>query len=493
MTKESAYETVIGLEVHVELLTKSKLFCSCLTSFGERENANTCPVCMGLPGAYPVINQKAVAQAVRCAYLLHCKVSPILSFDRKNYLYPDQPRGYQISQFYSPLGKDGFLSYYIKEKEQVCTITQMHLEDDAGKLQYKKMEGKNVLSVNYNRAGIPLVEIVTAPCFSCAQEAVAFVEMLQRALRRAKISDCKMEEGSLRVDVNLSVRKVGETTLRTRCEIKNLSSFHSIRRAIALERVRQLTLYEAGKTLSQQTIRYDEDRDQLFPMRQKENANDYRYFPDPDLLPVRLPSHWLAQQKESLSESPIETIHRYLSKGLRFYDADILCADEAKVAFLDACLQYGCDIQMAANYLLTFVRQLEKEQGCSLSNSFLRPEQMSFILTHLQKKMLLSSVARELLSLCFFKELDLPRFVEENQLLIKVNDKESEEEMQTLCQTILAQHPEEVKAYRKGKVRLLQFFVGQAMKETKGRMDAEKMAQQFVVFLGQEEKDDVFC
>ncbi|MBQ3864794.1 MAG: Asp-tRNA(Asn)/Glu-tRNA(Gln) amidotransferase subunit GatB [Clostridia bacterium] len=371
MTRTETYVPVVGLEIHAELLTKTKLFCGCSTRFGEKTNTRTCPVCLGMPGTYPVLNREALRQALRCAVLLNCSLAGSARFDRKNYLYPDLSRGYQISQFHLPLGNGGYFDYYLNGASRRCTLDQIHLEDDAGKIHYISEDGQEFLEVDYNRSGIPLVEIVTTPCFSGAEEVIAFTELLQRTLADAGICDGKIQEGSLRVDVNLSVRLPGETALRTRCEIKNLSSFGSIRRAIELETERQVALYEQGKSVTRQTLRYDEDQDRIFIMRTKEDARDYRYFPDPDLPVVDFPSVFPKEEYTSLPETPFHRIQRYRQSGLSFYDANLLASNRQSGAYFDRCLSLGTDPKLAANYLLTTVRQWEKGTGTSVDRSFL--------------------------------------------------------------------------------------------------------------------------
>src|SRR6059058_4820827 len=350
-----SWETVIGLETHVQLRTVSKMFCGCSAAFGAPPNTNVCPVCLGLPGALPVPNEHALQLAVRAALGLGCTVHPRSVFARKNYFYPDLPKGYQISQFEQPLATAGSLSYLSPDRGiATATIQRLHVEEDAGKSLHDRFPKQT--AIDLNRCGVPLIEIVTGPDFRSPQEARRYLQTLKQVLEYAGISDCDMEKGSLRVDANVSVRRAGETALGTKTEVKNINSFAFVEKALTVERDRQIAVLEAGGTVAQQTMLYDSKTNSVRPQRSKEESHDYRYFPDPDLPPLMLSEEFIAEQQAQLPELPAKKRERFMAQyALSVNDADVLTGDRAVADYYEAVVRAGADTKLAANWVINEV------------------------------------------------------------------------------------------------------------------------------------------
>ena len=369
------YETVIGLEVHVELATATKIFCGCENKFGGEPNTHCCPVCTGMPGVLPVLNEKVVTFAAMAGLATNCKIANFSKMDRKGYYYPDLPKAYQISQFDLPICREGFVDIAVDGNEKRIRITRIHMEEDAGKLLHEAYAGT---AVDYNRCGVPLIEIVTEPDMRSAEEAKAFLDKLKSIMEYTGVSDCKMQEGSLRCDVNVSVRPLGQDEFGTRTEMKNLNSFSAVYRAIEAESVRQIAVLEDGGTISQETRRFDDVRGKSAPMRGKEEAHDYRYFPDPDLVPITLMDAQIQAFADSLPELPDTKKQRYIDEfGLPEYDAGVLTSQRSIAEFFEGCAAQYSDAKKISNFIMTDLLRLLKEDGIAPEDNPVRPEQLA--------------------------------------------------------------------------------------------------------------------
>ena len=465
------WETVIGLETHVQLRTVSKMFCGCSAAFGAPPNTNVCPVCLGLPGALPVPNELALKLAVRAALGLGCTVHPRSLFARKNYFYPDLPKGYQISQFEQPLATAGSLSYLSPEQGiATATIVRLHVEEDAGKSLHDRFPKQT--AIDLNRCGVPLIEIVTGPDFRSPHEARAYLLTLKQVLEYAAISECDMEKGSLRVDANVSVRRAGETALGTKTEVKNINSFAFVEKALTVERDRQIAVLEAGGTVAQQTMLYDSKTNSVRPQRSKEESHDYRYFPDPDLPPLMLSEEFVAEQQTQLPELPAKKRERFVEKyGLSVTDAAVLTAERAVADYYETVVHAGsgADAKLAANWVMTEVLADAKDHGERLR---VQPGALAGLISLVRGGTLSHQAAKRV-----FSEMaehgGEPRNVAEALGLTQVADTGV---VAGWVSEVLGAHPTEVERYRKGETKLLQFFVGQVMKVSRGKADP-KLAQ----------------
>ncbi len=456
------WETVIGLETHVELATRSKIFCSCSTAFGGEPNTRCCPVCLGLPGSLPVLNEAVVACAVKAGLALGCEIAPVTRFDRKNYFYPDLPKAYQISQLYAPIGTNGALDIGGK----VIGIHELHMEEDAGKLTH----GEGLVRVDYNRCGVPLIEIVTEPDFRTAEEVIAYLERLREVLRWLEVSDCKMQEGSLRVDVNLSVRPVGSLVLGTRTEMKNLGSFRAVARAIAFESARQIALIEGGGTVVQETRRWDEAREESLPMRVKEDARDYRYFPEPDLPPVVIGAEYVAKLRHEQPELPGEKRARYRRDwGLPEYDCQMLTSEKALSAFFEELVALGAPPKQGANWIMGQVLAALNEKGISPAEMRLTPATLARLIARVEEGRLNRSTAVKVLEAVFDDDGDVDAYVTAHGLE-QVRDTAL---VEAVAARVLAANPQSAADWRGGKEKAFGFLVGQAMRELKGKADPQ--------------------
>jgi aspartyl-tRNA(Asn)/glutamyl-tRNA(Gln) amidotransferase subunit B len=459
-----AWETVIGLEVHVQLRTRTKMFCGDRTSFGDPPNTNVCPVCLGLPGALPVPNGEAIRLATAGAMALGCTVHETSVFARKNYFYPDLPKGYQISQFDRPLATGGSLTFDSPDRGRIRVgITRLHVEEDAGKLLHDRIPGKT--AVDLNRAGIPLAEIVSEPDLRSPAEARAYLTTLRQILVYAGVSDCSMEQGSLRVDANLSIRPQGESKLGTKTEVKNMNSFANVERALEAERARQVGLVESGRRVEQVTLLYNAGTGQVKPTRSKEESHDYRYFPDPDLPPLVLSPAWLAEQRAALPELPEAKRSRLeLAYGLSPYDAQVMTSEAALAQYFESVVAAGADPKAAANWVMADVMSTYNESG-----SFpVSAGKLAGLIGLVRDGTVSNQAAKRVYGELARSPDTEPRAMAERLGLLQVSDQGA---LAGWVDEVLAAHPGEVARFRGGETKLLAFFVGQVMKRSKGKAD----------------------
>ena len=460
------YETVIGLEVHVELATKTKIFCSCSTEFGGAPNTHTCPVCTGMPGSLPVLNRQVVEYALAVGLAVNCEINQYCRFDRKNYFYPDNPQNYQISQLYLPICHDGFVEIETAAGKKKVGIHEIHMEEDAGKLIHDEWEDCSL--VDYNRSGVPLIEIVSEPDMRSADEVIAYLEKLRLIIQYLGASDCKLQEGSMRADVNLSVREAGALEFGTRTEMKNLNSFKAIARAIEGERKRQIELLEDGKKVVQETRRWDDNKESSRAMRSKEDAKDYRYFPDPDLLPVTISDAWIQEIKDRQPELKTEKMARYQEEyGLSAYDADIITEAKHMADIFEATVSLCGKPKEAANWLMVEAMRLLKEEAQEPEAIRFSPENLAKLIVLVDNGTITRTVAKEVFEKIFAEDIDPEAYVEENGLKV-VND---EGALRAVIEEVIAANPQSVTDYRNGKERARGFLVGQTMRAMKGKAD----------------------
>lgn len=460
------YETVIGLEVHVELATKTKIFCSCSTEFGGAPNTHTCPVCTGMPGALPVLNRQVVEYALAVGLAVNCEINQYCRFDRKNYFYPDNPQNYQISQLYLPICHDGFVETWTAAGKKKVGIHEIHMEEDAGKLIHDEWEDCSL--VDYNRSGVPLIEIVSEPDMRSADEVIAYLEKLRLIIQYLGASDCKLFEGSMRADVNLSVREAGASEFGTRTEMKNLNSFKAIARAIEGERKRQIELLEEGKKVVQETRRWDDNKESSRAMRSKEDAKDYRYFPDPDLPPVTISDAWIQEIKDRQPELKTEKMARYQEEyGLSAYDADIITGAKHMADIFEATVSLCGKPKEAANWLMVEAMRLLKEEGQEPEAIRFSPENLAKLIVLVDNGTINRTVAKEVFEKIFAEDIDPEAYVEENGLKV-VND---EGALRAVIREVIAANPQSVTDYHNGKERARGFLVGQTMRAMKGKAD----------------------
>ena len=460
------YETVIGLEVHVELATKTKIFCSCSTEFGGAPNTHTCPVCTGMPGSLPVLNRQVVEYALAVGLAVNCEINQYCRFDRKNYFYPDNPQNYQISQLYLPICHDGFVEIETAAGKKKVGIHEIHMEEDAGKLIHDEWEDCSL--VDYNRSGVPLIEIVSEPDMRSADEVIAYLEKLRLIIQYLGASDCKLQEGSMRADVNLSVREAGALEFGTRTEMKNLNSFKAIARAIEGERKRQIELLEDGKKVVQETRRWDDNKESSRAMRSKEDAKDYRYFPDPDLPPVTISDAWIQEIKDRQPELKTEKMARYQEEyGLSAYDADIITEAKHMADIFEATVSLCGKPKEAANWLMVEVMRLLKEEALELEAIRFSPENLAKLIVLVDNGTINRTVAKEVFEKIFAEDIDPEAYVDENGLQV-VND---EGALRAVIREVIAANPQSVTDYHNGKERARGFLVGQTMRAMKGKAD----------------------
>ncbi len=465
------YETVIGLEVHFELATKTKLFCSCENRFAAPPNTLCCPTCLGLAGSLPVLNKAALKYALTAGLALDCDISERVAFDRKNYFYPDMPNGYQISQFYSPLCTDGKLSFQHNGDMKTVGIREIHLEDDAGKL----IHGDGVTKIDCNRAGVPLIEVVTNPDMTSAEEAVYFLEALRLTMLYLGISDCKMQEGSMRVDVNLSVHKIGEL-LGTRTEMKNLNSFKAVAHAIKCEEKRQIELIENGGTVEQETRRFDDIKGESYVMRSKEQAEDYRFFSDSNLPSITVDEDLLNRIKLSIPELPEHRKQRYISDlGLSCADAETIVADKYVAEFFDKTVTLCGNAKEAANRIIRDVMGEINLRQIPIAESSLTSEKLAYIITLCENGTLSRKISRDIMSAAFCKNIDIDRYIEENNLS-QITDTNI---IKSAVEKAVSDNPKAVSDYKNGKKQVFGNLVGLAMKQLNGRGNP-KIVNKFV-------------
>lgn len=460
------YETVIGLEVHVELATKTKIFCSCSTEFGGAPNTHTCPVCTGMPGSLPVLNKQVVEYALAVGLATNCQINQYCKFDRKNYFYPDNPQNYQISQLYLPICHDGWIEIETGAGSKKIGIHEIHMEEDAGKLIHDEWEDRSL--VDYNRSGVPLIEIVSEPDMRSAEEVIAYLEKLRLIIQYLGASDCKLQEGSMRADVNLSVREAGAPEFGTRTEMKNLNSFKAIARAIEGERKRQIELIEEGKKVIQETRRWDDNKESSHAMRSKEDAQDYRYFPDPDLVPVRISDAWIAGIQARQPELRTEKLLRYQQEfQIPRYDAEILTGSKHMADIFEATVAICKKPKEVSNWLMVEAMRLLKEHEQDPEDIRFSPENLAKLILMVDQNVINRTVAKTVFEEIFANDTDPEAYVEEKGLKV-VSD---EGALRKVVAEIIAANPQSVTDFKAGKEKAMGFLVGQTMRGMKGKAD----------------------
>ena len=458
------YETVIGLEVHVELASKTKIFCGCSTAFGGAPNSHTCPVCTGMPGSLPVLNKQVVEYAVAVGLATNCSITQYCKFDRKNYFYPDNPQNYQISQLYLPICRNGGVEIETAAGKKTVGIHEIHMEEDAGKLVHDEWEDCSI--VDYNRSGVPLIEIVSEPDMRSAEEVIAYLEKLRLIIQYLGASDCKLNEGSMRADVNLSVREMGAPEFGTRTEMKNLNSFKAIARAIEGERARQIELIEEGKKVIQETRRWDDNKEYSYAMRSKEDAQDYRYFPEPDLVPIVISDEWIAEIKARQPELRTEKLERYKKEfGLPDYDAEIITGHKKFADLFEATTEICKKPKKVSNWIMGEIIRLLKENEMDPEDIKFSPVNLAKVIELADSGAINSTVAKEVFEEVFKHDIDPDKYVEEKRLKT-VNDAG---ELQAVVEQVIKDNPQSVEDYRNGKEKAIGFLVGQTMKAMKGK------------------------
>ncbi len=469
------YEMVIGLEVHSELSTKTKIFCSCPTEFGGEPNTHCCPVCMAMPGALPVLNEKVIEYAVKAGLAMNCEIAENSKNDRKNYFYPDLPKSYQISQFDMPLCKKGKVEIQTEQGKKTIGITRIHIEEDAGKLNHSEFGGGSL--VDLNRAGVPLIEIVSEPDMRSSKEAEEYLKKVKSILEYIEVSDCKMQEGSLRADVNVSVRKKGETKFGTRTEMKNMNSFRSIVRAIEYEANRQIEILEEGGKIEQETLRWDDVSGKTFSMRDKEDAQDYRYFPEPDLVPIHLSKEYIQQIKESLPEMPESRKERYIKDfGLPEYDSNILTSSKYLSILFEGAEKICKNAKAVSNWIMSDITRILNEKELEPENIPFKAEDLGNLVILIDKGTISSKIAKQVLEE-MFENPKTPEEIIKEKGLIQISD---EGQIKQVVEKILQANPQSIADYKAGRDRALGFLVGQAMKETKGKANPQMLNKMFL-------------
>lgn len=467
------FEPVIGLEVHAQLKTKTKIFCGCSTEFGKSPNANTCPVCTGMPGVLPVLNKKAVTFAIKACLATNCQINKESRFDRKNYFYPDLPKGYQITQFALPIAEHGYLDIETeKTGNQKIGITRIHMEEDAGKLIHDSARDKSL--VDLNRTGVPLIEIVSEPDIRTGQEAGAYLRKLHAILKYIDICDGNMEEGSFRCDANISLRPKGQKEFGTRSEIKNLNSFKNVEKAIAYEIERQTYVLEEGKKVIQETRLWDPSKNKTFSMRGKEEAHDYRYFPDPDLVPLIVDDNWIKDVEEGMPELPGEKLARFIKDyKLADYDAGVLTSSIELADFFEETVSTLQDKKLAANWIMTTLLAMLNSKGITIDKSPVTAKAFAKLLLLLENGKINANGAKAVFEE-MVETLKDPELIVKEKGLEQVSD---QSELETIVDEVINDNPSELAAYRDGKTKLFSFFMGQIMKKTRGKADPKIVTQ----------------
>ncbi|WP_028841198.1 Asp-tRNA(Asn)/Glu-tRNA(Gln) amidotransferase subunit GatB [Thermodesulfobacterium hveragerdense] len=458
------FEAVIGLEVHAQLNTQTKMFCSCSTKFGNPPNTQVCPVCTGQPGVLPVINKRAVEFAIKLGLALGCKINKTSVMARKNYFYPDLPKGYQISQYELPIAEGGEIEIEVNGTRKIIPLVRIHMEEDAGKLIHDEKQPFSY--VDFNRCGTPLLEIVSTPTLSSPEEAVAYLKTLRRIVRYLGICDGNMEEGSLRCDANVSVRPKGSDKFGTKVELKNMNSFKHVEKALSYEIKRQIGLLLEGKTIVQETRLYDEATQTTHPMRGKEEAHDYCYFPDPDLIEIQIDDDMLQKVKNELPELPHVKKQRFLMQyQLTPYEVEILIEERDFAEFFEKTLEFYPNPKMVSNFMLTEVLRYLNRDNITITQSKLTPENLAQLLKLVEDNLISITIAKQIFPEVYEKGVDPKKLVEEKGLV----QESSEEKLKAICEEVIRENPAEVEKYKAGKKGLLGFFVGQVLKKTQGK------------------------
>ncbi len=468
----TVYVSIFVLEVHFSLATETKIFCSCSTQFGAAPNTHTCPVCIGLPGALPVLNKRVVELAVAVGLALNCKITQYCKFDRKNYFYPDNPQNYQISQLYLPICHDGHVEIETSAGKKEIRIHEIHMEEDAGKLVHDEWEDVSI--VDYNRSGVPLIEIVSEPDMRSAEEVIAYLETLRQTIQYLGASDCKLNEGSMRADVNLSVREMGSQKLGIRTEMKNLNSFKAIARAIEGERARQIELLEMGKKVIQETRRWDDNKESSHAMRSKEDAQDYRYFPDPDLVPVEISTEWIEQIRAKQPELRPEKLERYKTEyDIPEYDAKVLTESKRMADLFEETTAICHKPKKVSNWLMGETMRLMKENGQDAEDISFSPAHLAALIDLVDSGAITGPVAKEVFEKVYQDDIDPDAYVKE-QGLAAVND---EDALRSTIEQVIAENPKSVEDYHGGKKKAMGFLVGQTMKAMQGKANPAMVNQ----------------
>ena len=469
------YETVIGLEDHVELATRTKIFCGCSTAFGGAPNTHTCPVCTGMPGSLPVLNKQVVEYAAAVGLATNCTITQYCKFDRKNYFYPDNPQNYQISQLYLPICRNGHVEIDVDGRKKNVRIHEIHMEEDAGKLVHDPSTGNSL--VDFNRSGVPLIEIVSEPDMRSSEEVIAYLEKLRCMMQYLGVSDCKLQEGSMRADVNLSVREVGSETFGTRTEMKNLNSFKAVARAIEGERERQIELIEEGRAVVQETRRWDDNKESSHAMRSKEDAKDYRYFPDPDLPPIHISDAWIEELRESQPELREEKQLRYQSEyDLPAYDAGILTESRHLSMLFEEVAKLCGSPKKAANWFMGEVLRLTKDKALDVEKVSFTPEHLADLIQMVEKKEVSAQNAKKVFEKVFEEDIDPVSYIEEHGLKIV----EDTGLLNDTLQKIMDENPGPLEELLGGKEKVFGFFVGKMMRELKGKASPDAVREALV-------------
>ena len=461
------YETVIGLEVHVQIKTKTKIFCSCSTEFGSPPNENTCPICFGMPGVLPVLNKRFLESSMRACLATHCTIEPMNRFARKNYFYPDLPKGYQISQFELPLGTNGYININVDGTKKRIGLTRIHMEEDAGKLIHGENSGRPGKSyVDFNRTGVPLCEVVSEPDMRSAEEARAYLNELKSILEYTGVSDCNMEEGSLRCDANVSIRPVGQKEFGTRAELKNLNSFKFIQKAIEYEVDRQTKLLDQGDTVKQETRLYDADRNETFPMRSKEEAHDYRYFPDPDLVPIMIDEAWVEELRKTIPELPEQKRERFVKNyKIPEYDAGVLTSSTPLADYFEQCTALFPQPKTISNWMMgDLLRELKKD-GRNIVDCPVSPSALVDLLKLIESGTISGNIAKGIFEEMYQTQKSAVSIVDEKGLK-QITDSSA---IEKIVAEVLQANPSQVEEFKGGKEKVLGFLVGQVMKASKGK------------------------
>lgn len=463
------YEIVMGLEVHVELSTKTKIFCSCTTEFGGEPNTHCCEICTGQPGVLPMLNRQVVEYSMRAGLATGCEITKYNKFDRKNYFYPDLPKAYQISQLYLPICQNGGIEVTTEDGEKkIIGIKEIHMEEDAGKLIHDPWEDCSL--VDYNRCGVPLIEIVSQPDFRSAHEVVCYLEKLKAILQFIGVSDCKMQEGSLRADINLSVRPVGQKEFGTRTEMKNMNSFKAIARAIEGESRRQIELLEEGKTVKQETRRWDDNKGASYAMRSKENAQDYKYFPEPDLAPIEISDEHIEEVRRSLPELPEQKKARYISEySLPEYDTGIITSSKYLVDLFETTVKVCGNAKEAANWIMGDIMKLLNDTGKEPEEMDFTPEYLGQTILLVQKGVVNRNTGKKVLAAVFKENVDPQKYVKENGLEVVTDDGA----VRKAIEEVIAANEKSVNEYKSGKEKALQYLVGQSMRALRGKANPQ--------------------
>lgn len=461
-----SFETIIGLEIHAELHTKTKIFCNCSTQFGAEPNSNTCPVCLGLPGTLPVLNEEVVNLAIKAGKILNCEINEINKFDRKNYFYPDLPKAYQISQFDIPICSGGYVEFEVDGVKKKVRLNRIHIEEDPAKLIH--LEDEPFSLIDYNRAGVPLAEIVTEPDLHSAEEAVAFLKTLKSLLEYAEVSDCRMEQGSLRCDANISLRPVGQQELNTKVEIKNINSFKEIQKALEKEEKRQRELYTYGEQhkIKQETRRWDSAKGRTIPMRSKEDADDYRYFPDPDLVPIIVKDEQIKAIENTIPELPKAKKQRFIEEyKLGEKEVEILVGDKALGKFYEGVVKEGADPKLASNWILGDLLRILKEKEIECGDMTLQPELLYKLIKLISEGKISGTAAKEVFDEMFVSGKNPEDIVAEKGM----SQISSSDVLEKVIGEVLSANPKSVEDYKNGKLQAVGFLMGQVMKATKGQ------------------------